>query len=129
MKTRSVMDRPRSGQSEENVAAVRKAFDLSQEKSIRRAPSGFNISTSIQKIFRHKLRFFPYKIQVVQKLESQDYDSWVEMCETLLDHFQRGPFILEQMWFSDEALFHLSGRCNRHSTRIWGLFNPVPIHE
>ena len=39
MKTGSVMDRPRpgrlqSGQSEQNVAAVREAFDLSQGKSI-----------------------------------------------------------------------------------------------
>ena len=42
MKTGSVMDRPRSGksrsgQSEENAAAVREAFDLSQAKFIRRA--------------------------------------------------------------------------------------------
>ena len=110
METGSVMDRPysgrpQSGQSEENVAAVWKAFDLSQGKSIRKASAELNISTtSIQRILWHELRLFPYKIQVVQKVEPQDYDSRIEMCEILLGHFQRDPSILEQMWFSDEAL-------------------------
>ena len=130
-----MMDKPRSGrpgsgQSEENVAAVREAIDLSQGKSIWRASAELNISvTSIQRILRRELRLFPYSIQVVQKLEPQEYDSRVEMCETLLDHFQRDPSILEQMWFSDEAPFHLSGRVNWHNIRIWGLHNPVQIHE
>ena len=97
METGSVMDRPRSGrpqsgQSEENVAAVREAFDLSQGKSIRRASAEFNISaTSIQRTLRRELRLFPYKIQVVQKLEPQDYDSRVEMCETV-GSFPERPF-------------------------------------
>ena len=131
----SVMDRPRSGrlwsgESEENVGAVREAFDLSQGKSIQRSSAELNISaTSIQRILRRELRLFPYKIQFVQKLEPQNYDSCVEMCEILLDHFQRNPSILEQMWLSDDALFHLSGHVNRHNTRIRGLRNPVQIHE
>ena len=132
METGSLMDRPRSGrlrsgQSEENVAAVREASDLSQGKSIRRASAELNISaTSIQRILWHGLRLFPYKIQVVQKLEPQDCDSRMEMCETLSD--QRDRSILEQ-WFSDEAIFHLSGRVNWHNTPIWGLCNPMQIHE
>ena len=69
------------------------------------------------------------KIQVVQKLEPQDYDSLVKMRETLLDYFQRDPVILDQMWFSDEALFHLSGRCNRHNTYVWELANPVQMYK
>ena len=116
--------------AEKNVAAAGQVFDLSQEKSIRRASSEFNISaTSFQMILRRDLRFFPDKIHVVQKLEPQDYDSRMEMCETLFNHFQRNPSILEQMWFSDEALFHLSGRCNRHNTCIWGLANSAQVHE
>ena len=122
--------RPRSGQSEENVATVWKAFDLSQGKSIWRASTELNISaTSIQRILQSELRPFPYKIQVVQKLEPHDYNSHMEMCETLLDHFQRDPSILEQMWFSNEALFPLSSHVNRHNTLIWGFHNPVQIHE
>lgn len=116
----SVMDRPHSGrprseQSEENVATVREAFDLSQGKSIRRASSELNISsTAIHRILRQESRLFSYKIQVAQKLEPHGYDSRLEIYETLLDHFRRDPSILERMWFSNEALFHLSGRVKRH---------------
>ena len=130
MMDRPCSGRPQSGHSEENVAAVREAFDLSQGKSIWRASAELNIgATSIQRIMRCELRLFPYKIQVARKLEPQDYDSCVEMCETLFDHFQRDPSILEEMWFSDKALFHLSGHVNQHNTCIWGLHNPVQIHE
>ena len=128
IKTESVMDglrsgKLRSGHSKEKVAAFRKAFDLSQGNSTCRPSSELNISaTSIQWILRRKRRLFPYNIQDIQKLEPQDCR--VEMCETLLDHFKRDPFILELIWFRGEALFYLSGHCNRHNTRIWGL--PIP---
>ncbi|CAG0879485.1 unnamed protein product [Darwinula stevensoni] len=158
METGSVKDKPRSGRprcgrSEENIETVREALAQSQGKSIRRAAVELNISvTSIQRILRRDLKLYPYKIQivqklepqrilrrdlklypykiqVVQKLEPQDYDCRVEMCETLLHHYERDPLILEHMWFSDEALFHLSGRVNRHNTRIWGTHNPMEIRE
>ena len=64
----------------------------------------------------------------VQKLEPQDYDSLVK-CVKLSDYFQKDPSILEQMWFSDEALFHLSDCCNQHNTRLRGLTNPAQSHE
>ena len=99
---------------------VREAIDLSQEKYIRKASSELDVNaTSIQRIFRGEFRLFHCKIQqIVQKLEPHDYNSRVEMCETLLDHFQREPSILEQMWFSGEVFFHLSDHCNRHNPRI-----------
>ena len=79
MKTGFVINRSRSGRlrSEENVTVAREAFDLSQGKSISRASLESNISpTSIQRIFTRELIFFPYKIQVVRKLESQDHDKY-----------------------------------------------------
>ena len=75
---------PQSGQSEEIVAVVREAFDISQGKFIRRASSKLDINaTFIQRILRCELRLFSYKIHVVKKLKPQDYDNRVEMCETL----------------------------------------------
>ena len=32
------------------------------------------------------------------------------MCETLLYHYEKDPSILDNIWFSDEAVFHLSRR-------------------
>ena len=135
METGSVGDqprsgRPRSGRSEENVETVEAAFIQSQGKSIRRAALELNISrASIQRMLRKDIRMYPYKIQVVHNLEPQDYDSRMEMCETLLHHYETDPAIMEQLWFSDEALFHLSGRVNRHNTRFWGTENPVEVRE
>ena len=51
------------------------------------------------------------------------------MCETLLHHYEADPALLERLWFSDEALFHLSGRVNRHNIRFWGTENPVEVRE
>jgi len=45
------------------------------------------------------------------------------------NHFENDPSILNNIWFSDEAVFHLSGRVNRHNTRIWGTENPKVIEE
>ncbi|MPC87481.1 hypothetical protein E2C01_082343 [Portunus trituberculatus] len=81
--------RPRTGRTEENVAAVEVAFVQSQGKSIRRAGLELNISwASIQRMLKKDIRMYPYKIQVVQNLEPQDYDSRKEMCETLLHHYE-----------------------------------------
>jgi len=51
------------------------------------------------------------------------------MCETLLYHYENDPSILDNIWFSDEAVFHLSGRVNRHNTWICGTENPKVIEE
>ncbi len=51
------------------------------------------------------------------------------MCESLLHHYQNDPQLLENLWFSDESIFHLSGRVNRHNCRIWGKSNPAEILE
>ena len=54
----------------QNVAAVREAINLNQEKSIWRTSSELNINaTAIQRILKGELRLFPYKIQVVHQLE------------------------------------------------------------
>ena len=125
METGSVVDaqrsgRPRSRRSEENIRVLEEPYALSQGKFIRRAAVELEISRSyIQRMLRKDIKAFPYKLQTVDKLEEEDNDRRVEMCETLLNHYENDPSILENIWFSDEAIFHLSGRVNRHSTRIW----------
>jgi len=65
-----------------------------------------------------KIKAFPYKLLTVHKLEEEDNDRRVEMCETLLNHYENNSSILDNIWFNDEAVFYLSGRVNRHNTRI-----------
>jgi len=51
------------------------------------------------------------------------------MRETLLNHYKNNSFIFDNIWFNDEAIFHLFGRVNRDNTRIWGTENPKVIEE
>ena len=51
------------------------------------------------------------------------------MCGTLLNHYENEPSILDNIWFSNEAIFHLSGGIYRHDTPIWGTENPKVIEE
>jgi len=51
------------------------------------------------------------------------------MCETLLNHYENNSSILDNIWFSDEAVFHLAGRVNRYNSRIWRTENPKVIEE
>ena len=135
METGSVNDqprsgRPRSGRSEENQEVVETTFVQDQTKYIRRASLELNISrATIHRLLRKDIGMHPYKLQIVQSLEPQDYDSRLEMCETLIHRYEEDPNILEQMWFSDEAVFHTSGKVNRHNTRFWGKENPVQVRE
>ena len=70
-------------------------------------------------------RYFRLSLQVANctKLEHKDNDPRVEMCETLLNDYENDPTILDNIWFSDEAVFYPSGRVNRHNTRIWKTEN------
>ena len=76
--------------------------------------SQLDISQSfIPQLLRKDIKAFPYKLQTVHKLEEEDNDRELEMCETLLNHYENDPFSLDNIWFSDEAVSHLSGRETR----------------
>jgi len=64
----------------------------------------------------------------VHKLE-EDNDRMVKMCETLLNHYENNSFILDNIWFNDEAVFHLPGRVNRQNILIWETENSTVIEE
>ena len=112
METGSVVDaqrsgRPKSRHSEKNIRVLEEAYALSQGKSIRHAAVELEISrSSIQRMLRKDIKAFPYKLQTVHKLE-EDNDRRVEMCETLLYHYVNDPSILDNIWFSDEAVFFI----------------------
>ena len=51
------------------------------------------------------------------------------MCETLFNHLENNPSILDDIWFNDEIAFHLSGRVNEHNIQIWVKENPETMLE
>jgi hypothetical protein len=61
--------------------------------------------------------FHPYKVQHAQGLHGDDADRRREFCEW---KFRNGD---SSIFFSDEAIFHLSGHVNRHNFRHWSDTN------
>lgn len=130
METGSVCDKPRSGRpasgrSAENIDLVEEAFGLSQTKSLRRAEVELGLTKStVHRILKLDIRLYPYKIQSAQALLDDDYDRRVECCELLLYHINGDPTFLDNLWWSDECTFHVSGKVNKQNCRIWG--NEMP---
>jgi len=86
--------------------------------------------SSIQRMLRlNDIKAFPYKLLTVHKLEEEDNERRVEMCETLFNHYENNSSMLDNIWFNDEDVFHLSERANRHNTRMWDTENPKVIEE
>jgi len=47
----------------------------------------------------------------------------------MFDKMENEDDYLNKIVFNDEATFHLSGKVNHHSVRIWGAENPHEIVE
>jgi len=65
------------------------------------------------KILRKRLQLYLYKLQLVQKLQPNDPSKRLAFFEYLLRRMD----------------FFLSGKVNRHNTRIWGSQNPHALIE
>ena len=63
------------------------------------------------------IKAYPHKLQIVHTLEEKDNDHRVEMRETLLNRYENDPSILDDIWFSNKAVFHLSERVNQHNIK------------
>ena len=107
--------RPRSGRSEEYIRVLEEVQALSQGKFIRRTAVELKINrSSFQQMLHKDIKTFHLKIQTVLKLE-EDNDYRIVMCETLLNHYKNDPFFLDNIWVSNEAVFYLFIRVNRHN--------------
>lgn len=111
--------------SEDVVERVRDTYLRSPKKSTRRCSRELQLpQRTVCKILRKRLRFTPYKLQLVPKLYPQDQKTRFEFCTSFQESMENDPDLLSKIIFSDEATFHLSGKVNRHNVRIWGTQNP-----
>lgn len=131
--TGTVEDRQRSGRpsniTEEKIDDVRDVCATEPHTSVRDVASACSISrTTTHRIMTEYLSLKPYKVQFVQKLYEEDFEDRVEMCRTLIPMLQ-DPNTQENIFFSDEATFHLSGFVNKHNIRYWCENNPHATFE
>ena len=86
--TGSVGDRGRTGRPRVDrhiVEEVQQAFERNPSKSVRKSSSELGIPKStVQKILRKRLNFFPYKLRVVHALNPGDQQLRVAFAEEIL---------------------------------------------
>jgi hypothetical protein len=112
----------------ENVERVRTAMLRSPQRSARRHSSELQISNrTVRRILHAELRFHPYKIMVVQKMNETDYPQRLNFAHTMLTLYEENENMTLLM--SDEAHFHLEGSVNKQNSRYWAAESPRKIHQ
>ena len=122
--------RPATAITPENIEKVRKIMEKSPKKSTRRGgPLASMSSTSFWRILRTELNLFPYKIQIKQRLSPENAAKRLEFADIILPMIFNEELDPKQVWFSDEAHFHLDGYVNKQNWRFWGNQNPHIVHQ
>lgn len=110
---------------EESVGLIQSAFLGSPRKSTRRASHELQVPQStVWKVLRKGLNMKPYKLQHLQALSSGDKEQRLEFCGFILEQTELDESFISRLVFSDEAVFHLTGKVNKHNVRIWSTENP-----
>ena len=119
--------RKKSARTEENIAAVRNSVGRSPKKSVRRRSQELRMTReSLRRVLMSDLHLYAYKIQIKQQLTDADKEKRVTMCEWFCNVLENDKNFLENVWFSDEAHFLLSGHVSSKNNVFWG--SEVP-HE
>ena len=71
-----------------------------------------------------KIKWYPYKVQDIQKLSAEDLAESSQFAHEELARIENNSMHLAYLMFSDEAHFHLDGAVNRHNHRYWAPKNP-----
>ncbi|PSN54046.1 hypothetical protein C0J52_14568 [Blattella germanica] len=131
-RTGNVSDAPCSGRPavpEETVARIREAIERSPEASTRGLSNELDVPrATVLKILRFTLKKRTYHIQVLHKLDEEDYAARKAVPYNLMEAVNNEN-LFEHIVFSDEATFHTCGKVNKHNCRIWGNEPPHTTHE
>ena len=120
--------RKKSARTEENIAAVKNSVGRSPKKSVRRCSQELGMTReSLQCVLTSDLHLYAYKIQIKQQLTDADKEKRVTMCEWFCNMLENDENFLENVWFSDEAHFLLSGHVNSKNIVFWGSEVPDEV--
>ena len=61
---------------------------------------------------------------MVQHITDKDKVARQQFCVEMFDRIAGNETFLENVIFSDESMFHISGKVNTRNCRIWGSENP-----
>ena len=103
--------------------------------SVRRLAQRPHVSrTTTHRLLKNTLCLTPYKISVHHSLTEVDCEERIAFCQWLKQKCDLFDDFLNNIWFSDEAHFHLNGQVNRQNCRFWGKTPPdevlqKPLHS
>ena len=110
--------------STETIERVQNIFQRSPRKSIRRASGELQMSsTNVWRVVGKQLHMIPYKLHLLQHLKDTDKPDGEDFCTQMQAMLEEDGFD-DRLVFSDEATVHLTGKVNKHNTRIWGTEHP-----
>ena len=125
---KSTSGRKLTARPPESVDAVRNRVVRNPKKSLRKRSQELSLSrSSVHRILKNDLQLYPYRIQIKQTLTQNDMAKRVEMCQWFESKIEENPDFLQNVWFSDEAHFSLSGHVNSKKSVFWGSQAPDEV--
>ncbi|GFU68100.1 uncharacterized protein TNCV_1708141 [Trichonephila clavipes] len=112
-----------------------KASNVQASTSVRLVAEALDLPRStLQKIMRNIIRYYPYKLQLVKELLPHDFETRHLFSLQFLARLEVDPEWPWNILWTDEVHFHLDGSVNNHNCRIWESDNPhstlqVPLHS
>ena len=127
--------RPSTGMSLENALATWESVEEQPDISTRRRSAMLDIPrTTLQRVLRKELGLYPYRITKKHALLPRDVPARLRMANWYLRKDAADDDFVQNIWFTDEANFHLVGSVNSHNAVHWGSERPdqvqqVPLHS
>ena len=124
-----------SGDRVENVGKTVEALKFHNEFGICSIREVAEVSavpkSSVHRIMRHDLKLKPYRPQFVQELLTTDYERRLQFVNRMVEMFGND---FSNIFFTDEAHFHLSGEASSLTGAVWSENNPQvrvpkPLHS
>ncbi|XP_076039310.1 uncharacterized protein LOC143024396 [Oratosquilla oratoria] len=114
----------------EKCRQIKDSVVRSPKKSYRRRAQELSLSpATLLRSMRNDLKLFLYRVSTHHVLKDEDNTRRIEMCEWLDEKLERSPGCLNNIWFSDEAHYHLNGTVNNHNNVFWGEEPPDEMSE
>lgn len=114
--------------SRDNIERVSQSVGQSPKTSVRRRGQELGINReSVRRILVQDLNLHPYRISIRQTLSDRDIEQRVTMANWFKQRVENEPDFLDNIWFSDEAHFMLSGHVNSKNNVFWGVARPDEV--
>ena len=83
--------------------------------------------STVFRIMKKELNYRPWKPHYVQELKVNDPARRLQYAEDMREWMAREPALLDNILWSDEAIFFVGGFVNKHNCHYWADSNPHKI--